>query len=418
MMSRVSRFLSLLLLAPLVLVLTAWTPHASSVEITWAVYDDPTHDTVAKKQVQLFEQTHPGITVNLVTVPYSAYYTRLGSQIATGTSWDVFMINGAYFAQAAPQGALMNLTSQVKKQHINLKRYTTDPYNSTYHKQIYALPYELDMSGIYYNKSLFAAAHLKAPKWGWTWKDLLKDAKKLTKTRNGQKQWGFYSQNLYPAITSFVTENGGSILNKARTKATLETRQTTGALQFMVDLVRKYHVSPAPGELPANVDPFLSGRIAIVPNYSFSVMPTLQAPFKWAVAPWPKGKKYGAGYWTQAMAIYKRTPHPKESMIFLKFLLSATAQTAGALERGATPTLKSVASSKAYTQGPPNGIKIFVDEYKHGPAPVQFCKNWFPIMGSTTAALESELTKAYLGQESVKAAAKNADKAIDSLLNG
>jgi multiple sugar transport system substrate-binding protein len=391
--------------------------NGAPVTITFGIYDDPSRDVVAKAQAALFTQDHPNITVQVVNVPYANYYTKLGAQISSGESWDVFMINGGYFAQAAPQGVLLDLTSPLQQAGLNMQDYVVDPYDSQYNNKTYALPYELNQTGIFYNKAMFDAAHVVYPTDGWTWNDLLSDAQALTKSQNGKTtQWGFYSQNLYPSLVSFIAEAGGAVLDSTRTKSALNTPAVKSAIQFMVDLVRKYHVSPGASDMPANVDPFLTGAVAMVPSYSFSVQPDLKAPFSWGVAPWPKGVQGGAAYWTQGIAVFSGSKQQAAAVQFAEFLMSPAAQQLQAKERGATPSLKSVALGTEYTASPPDGMSVFMQEYQQSGVPVPFNAQWAQIMGTATAAMESEFAKAYLGEESVDQAVVNADSAVSQIL--
>ncbi len=419
--ARTAAVAAALILAGTALALPGATSLAASsrtVTIHFGIYQDPARDVVAQKQAALFMKTHPHIRVVVDEVPYASYYQKLGIEMAAGSAWDVFMINGAYFAEAAPQGRLMDLSPLIHRSHIALGGYTLDPYNSVYKGQTYALPYELDMTALFYNKNLFRAAHVPFPKAGWTWATLSRDAKLLTRTRDGKTvQWGFYSQNLYPALTSVIAENGGSILNGARTRSTLDTPAAIGAIRYLVSFIRD-HESPGPNSLPAGIDPLMTGKVAIVPDYSFSVLPDLKAPFQWGVAPWPKGKRYGAAYWTQGIAIFRGTHHPHAAWSFARFLMSWPAQLIQAQARGATPSLKAIARSTAYTKAPPTGMSAFVDQYSQGGTAIQFNRQWFNVMGTPNAALESNLAPAWLLQERVSVAVKKASAAIDQVLAG
>lgn len=388
------------------------------VEISFGLYTDPARDKVAAEQARLFMAKHPDIKVNVVSVPYSNYYTQLGSGISSGDAWDVFMINGAYFSEVAPKGALMDLTGPLKEAGIDMTKYVADPTVSTYNGKTYALPYELNMSAIFYNKDMFDAAKVPYPQAGWTWDDLLSKAKALTKTEGGNTQWGFYSHPGVPLINSFITQNGGSILNADRTKSTFNTPEVKGAVQFMADMVLKEKVSPGPKDLAANVSPFMTGKIAMVGGLSFDVLPNMSAKFKWGIAPWPVGKKAGADYWTQGIAVANKTKHAKEALAFAQFLISAEAQTVMAKERGATPSLKEVAESQDYVAAPPEGIDVFIKQYTSGQGVVEpFNAKWAKIVGAATSAIQSELSHVWLGETSVDDAVAKADKAVTQILN-
>lgn len=337
--------------------------------------------------------------------------------MSTGDAWDVFMINGAYFSQAVPEGQLADITDRIRQAGIKLGDYTVDPVNSEYRGKMYALPYELNMSAILYNQDLFDRAGVAYPTDDWTWKDLLEKAQKLTvKQGNRTVQWGFYSENHYASQLSFIAQNGGAFVNAAHTQSRIAEPAAVEALQFMVDLVRKYGVSPAASELPPGVNPFMTNRVAMVVGYSFSVQPTLEAPFRWGVAMWPQNKQHGNAYWTQGVGLYARSKNQDAAWEFAKYLMGAEAQTIMARERGATPSLKSVAKSSAYTAAPPAGMDVFVRSYEKGGAAVPFSATFFQTFSGATASLTVQMSKAWSGSVSVPDAAKQAATEIDKII--
>lgn len=385
--------------------------------IQFGIYADPARQVVAEEQAAQFMKKHPDIRVRVVAVPYSDYYKKLGVAMSTGDAWDLFMINGAYFSQVVPEGQLADLTDRIKRSGLALADYTIDPVNSEYNGRTYALPYELNMSAILYNQDLFDKAGVPYPTDDWTWDDLLDKAKKLT-VRQGNRtvQWGFYSENHYASQLSFITQNGGAFLDESQSRSRISEPEAVEALQFMVDLVRKHGVSPASSELPPGINPFMTNRIAMVVGYSFSVLPTLEAPFRWGVAMWPTKKQHGNAYWTQGVGIYARSKHQDASWEFARYLMSAEAQTIMARERGATPSLKAVAKSSAYTGAPPAGMDVFVRSYEKGGAAVPFSPTFFQTFSGATASLTTAMSRAWSGSISVPEAAAQAAAEIDRII--
>jgi len=388
------------------------------INLRFGIYADPAREAVARAQGEAFSKSHPGITVTVEPVPYADYYKKLGISMVSGDAWDVFMINGAYFQQVVAEGALLNLSDRVKKAGLKFLDYTIDPVNGEYNASTYALPYELNMTALFYNRDLFDAAKVAYPTDQWTWNDLLRAAKALTRAEGGRTvQWGFFSELHFASITNFLAQNGSSILDQTKTACRLTDPAALEALQFMVDLVQVHKVSPLTAELPTGVNPFMTGRVAMVVNYSFTVQPTLKAPFRWAVAPLPMGKKKGFAYWTQAIAIYPRSRNVDAAWNFVVYLLSKDAQELMAKQRGATPSLKSVASSSVYTQQPPQGMDVFAKEYQTAGVPVQFTAKFFETLSGPTTPLVTALTPAWNGQMKVADAAAKACEEINKVMS-
>lgn len=388
------------------------------VSIRFGIYADPAREVVAKAQAEAFNKAHPNITVTVEAVPFSDYYKKLGIAMAGGDAWDVFMINAAYFRQIAPEGKFKDMTDLIKKSNLNLNDYTVDPGNAIYKGKTLSLPYELNMMGLFYNKDLFDADKVSYPTEKWTWNDLLQAAQKLTKTEGGKTvQWGFFSENNYPSLHDFIAQNGGAMFNDDLTKSRINEPAAVEAIQFMVDLVQKYKVSPLPSDLPAGVNPFMTGKVAMVINYSFSVQPNLKAPFKWAIAPLPMGKQKAYGYWMQAVSIFEGTKNADAAWEFASYLMSKEAQEIMAKERGATPSLKSVAHSPIYLQAPPDGMEWFIKQYEDKPSPVPLPAQFGELMSGPTSVNGVAFTPAWNGQVSAKDAADKAARDSDKILS-
>jgi ABC-type glycerol-3-phosphate transport system substrate-binding protein len=236
------------------------------------------------------------------------------------------------------------------------------------------------------------------------------------KQGNRTVQWGFYSENHYASQLSFITQNGGAFVDATGTRSMIAEPEAVEALQFMVDLVQKYGVSPAASELPPGVNPFMTNRVAMVVGYSFSVQPTLEAPFRWGIAMWPQNKQRGNAYWTQGVGLYARGKNQAAAWEFAKYLMSTEAQTIMARERGATPCLKSVAQSSAYTAAPPAGMDVFVRSYEKGGVAVPFSATFFQTFSGASAALTVQMSKAWSGAVTVPAAAAQAAAEIDKII--
>lgn len=386
-------------------------------EIRWGIYADPARLNISESLAAEFEKRNPDIKVKVEAVPFAQYYEKLGTQVSAGTAYDVMMISGAYFSKLAPQGAFLDLTDRVKAAGINLSDYTIEKANSEYDGKLYALPWELDIQALWYNKDLFDAAKVAYPTADWTWDDLLAAAQKLTKKDASGKvvQWGFYSDNMYPSWVSFIGQSGGSIFDSSGKGAAINSPEAIRAIQFMTDLIHKYKVAPAPGQLPQGVNPFHTGKVAMALDGSYSVPPALKLSFKWDVAPLPAGQKKAAAYWTQGLAIYSRTKNPDAAWKLVQFLVSKEGQELFAKTHMATPSLKSVALSDAYLSGVSQNLKVFVDSYAFG-QPVPFNEKFFEIFRGPNSAIEKPFGAAWRGQisaaEAVKQAAENINKVM------
>jgi len=144
----------------------------------------------------------------------------------------------------AAEGALANITSDVKAWSNGSDIIPGNLANDTISGQNYAVPWFGGVRGIWYNKDQFAKAGISsAPT---TWAELVSDAKALMKAYPGT--YGLGAPSDYTnAIVSFIWGAGGQVAVQQGGKwvAQLNSPQSEAGLKFYADLLLTEHVSPA-----------------------------------------------------------------------------------------------------------------------------------------------------------------------------
>lgn len=191
----------------------------------------------------------------------------------------------------------------------------------TLDNKIYSLPYETTNLGIIYNKDMFTAAGVNAPK---TWDELRDVARKLTNP--DKKEFGM----IFPVGSNdpfffqpFIWQNGGDFMNKDRTDVTFDTPEVLGAIQLLADMIQKDKSIP----LTPPENGFLSGKVGMtlsgpweVPSFSKN------AKFQWGALPLPKGKQNATNVGGTTLVMFKSTPErEKAAWTFLKYMSSKEA---------------------------------------------------------------------------------------------
>jgi N,N'-diacetylchitobiose transport system substrate-binding protein len=144
----------------------------------------------------------------------------------------------------ATQGALANVTSEVKAWSSGSDIIAGNLANDTVSGQNYAVPWFGGVRGIWYNKNQFAKAGISAPP--ATWAQLVSDAKALMKAYPGTYGLGAPS-NFTNAIVSFIWGAGGQVAVQSggQWKAELNSPQSEAGIKFYSDLLLTDKVSPA-----------------------------------------------------------------------------------------------------------------------------------------------------------------------------
>ncbi len=144
----------------------------------------------------------------------------------------------------AAQGALANITSDVKGWSSSSDLIAGNLANDTVSGQNFAVPWFGGVRGIWYRKDQFAKAGITAAP--TTWADLVADAKLLMKKYPGTYGLGAPS-NYTNAIVSFIWGAGGQVAVQQSGKwvAQLTSPQSEAGIKFYADLLLTNKVSPS-----------------------------------------------------------------------------------------------------------------------------------------------------------------------------
>jgi len=123
--------------------------------------------------------------------------------------------------------------------------------------------------GMYYNRRLFKEAGIVdehgEPRPPTDHASFLDALRRLTKTGAGgaPEQWGFVFTNLETNVYTIMCQFGGRFFSDNGGKCLLNGVENVAALQFCVDLIRKYRYAPPPENFDAWIG-FRQGKVAMV----------------------------------------------------------------------------------------------------------------------------------------------------------
>jgi multiple sugar transport system substrate-binding protein len=346
--------------------------------IRYMAWGNPEQLGAEMELVKEFERRHPDIHVRLTLVPGSAYYQKLQVMLASGTAPDVFRCDHYQFPAYAHRGYFMPLKDFIAAD----KDFRFEDYfhfairEGMYRGEFYGPNVLFGARVIYYNKTAFEKEGLTDPyvlykRGEWTTDRFLDAAKRLTKfdDRGMPVQFGVLFSSL--EAWTFLWAFGGDILTADGSRCVMDTPEAIRGLQYLQDLLFKWHVTPTAAESALSAYTFESGRIAMLFNWAG------QAPiyrqirdFQWDIVPVPAGP---AGRFSMLkgnqLLMYRGTKHPREVWEFMKFYVSRDGEgiLCTQLRRGMA-TRKDVAFSPAYLQSaqPPFQNDVWVDQFKYG----------------------------------------------------
>jgi multiple sugar transport system substrate-binding protein len=386
-------------------------PTLEPAEISFMMWGAPEELKVWQQIVDDFQAKNPNIKVNVDVSDWDSYWTKLKTLYAGGTPPDVFAMDAPLYPDWVSRGALLNLQKYIDASPgllDGLYPNTLDVYKTP--DGYFGLPRDFQTIVLFYNKDLFDAAKIPYPTDKWTLDDLRKTAKQLTKTVNGNKQWGF-STDLYDMELFWsenIWEHGGDIISADHAKTLIGEPKAREAWKLLSDMVTVDKSMPDYDEALQYGDPFQAGVAAMDTMGHWAVNDRLAAGLNMGVAPMPAGPDGRATSVNSAgFVVAKDSKYPDAAWEFIKYALSEEAQKKLAELGFAIPVLKSVAEGPSYLNpSAPIDQQVFLDALAYARTKPAFkgYEEWATVVGD--------------GLLPVWAGEKMIDEALDEIVPG
>ena len=381
----------LTLLALMVISLNVASVFAQGVHIRGTVWVSPAEQAALDDLTALYQETHPDVTVEWISVSGGGPYGRdkVQTMLAGGDIPDFMMLNTGQFEALAARNQLLPLDDLVASTGLDLSIFWPQAITgSTFNGTLYGLPRDMSNVIMYYNKDLFDAAGVEYPTEEWTWDDMFAAAQALTldTTGDGQiDQWGIGIDNVVWQWDGFVQGNGGQVLSDDRSECTFTNPQAVEGIKFWFELMSVHGVSPTPGALPEQAgagDWFQSQAIAMAffgPWYRPGLVNMDEADkFNWDVAYPPRSPntgEHGSVVYVDQWGIAALSQQPEATFDFVTFLTSEAGQTrfTELLGSRSISPVQSVAESEEWLNYGGSTGEIILDSLSFSqPPPVNF----------------------------------------------
>lgn len=375
----------------------------------WDINQEPAYRRIADR----FSQENPGISVDIQVVPWGSYWEKLMTEIAGGTAPDVFWGYIPRVPSLVERSALLPITGYIKRDGFRLDRMNGSLVQGfSYNGEQYGIPKDWDALAVFYNQEMLSVAGYGSFPQGLTWnpKDggtLVRFLQELTSDVNGRHPYepGFDPQNIRQYgfnytdrgewdpgdLAGFIASNGAQFLTDG--KLVPEGRMLD-TMQFLYDLVFKYHVSPdyTNVKLAGSDQLFLSKKTALWVTGSWQLIPIkTRASFPWGIAPFPAGPNGKRVVRINGLAdhIYVMSKHKEEAWSFVKFINGKEAQDILA-ETGTVFPMNKESIPKFIDFYKKQGLDptVFVEEFNGDTVTMPITKNymewvriWFREMG-------------------------------------
>lgn len=332
-----------------------------------------------------FKSENPGVKVDLVGAQgnsWGEYLDKVATMIAGGKRLDTIWLATEGIRQLAIKGLIRPVDDLIARDKAELQEYFDDVAPSLINGtkvngKLYGFPYSWNNMVVWYRPGHLKAAGLAAPKPNWTRDDFLRYAQKLTK----ENVYGYAVENAFFVGTiPWLFANGTNLFNESFTKATADDPKVADAMQFLVDLVHKYKVSPDPAGV-STFNMFQAGQLSMFgagrwPILTFSRDPSFK---DFDVQLWPKAQTQVTEYGVDNFPIFTSSKNVEAAWKLVKFMTrkDVQSQMVGTAERpvGNIPARRSLATSRDMASIP--NYKVFyasLDNAKSVPAPPGFNK--------------------------------------------
>ncbi len=379
----------------------------------WNAYssDGPEVSRLNKVVIPYFEKLNPGIVVKDVPIPYDDLHQKLVTAVAGGQLPDLVRADIIWVPELANLGVLEPLDKTLPDFKAIASKVYPGPLATNYWKgRYYGLPLDTNTRTFNYSPAALQAAGLSSPP--KTFAELKQDAA-IAKSKglylyaeSGTSGW-----NLLPWIWSA----GGSLTNRTYTKASgyLNSPKSVAGIQMLVDMYKA-------GEMP-NIILGGNGGLGTYDGINQGkYVSTLDGPWMFAifgaafkntqiagttVPAGPGGSVSVVG--GEDIVLTKSSKHKTAAEAFTRFMLRPWAQNQMA-RAGQMTVLKSLTAQLVKIH-PYYSIylKQIANARPRTPTP-----KWPQI----DQVLQTELAKAFKGDETVQQALDSAAKQIDALL--
>jgi len=285
-----------------------------------------------------YEELHPDIDIEFLSIPdFADYYDKLIQLHAAGTPIDVQRHNVQRLGQVTSRGMLLDMMPLYERDAIDTSDFLTGimpAISRAGGAEVYAVPQDENLHGLYYNVDMFDEAGLPYPGDDYTFDQLMADAQALTKKDANDETtvFGYISWWNWWNLQGHVLAHGGTIWENLRTaeEQVVVDDAWYKALHLWKDNLGESFVLAPGSQQVGNLGPnvfFEQGRAALFDDG------TWRAPFvkkaapdlKFGVAPFPTGAVKKSRGSTVCWGVSTGTPEMDKSWDLAKYLFSPEA---------------------------------------------------------------------------------------------
>lgn len=211
-----------------------------------------------------------GIGVETVYIPgsWTEYFTKMQTMIAGGDYIDCAYVAIEGFEMFVDTGMAAPIDDWIENHKEEYQSTVNDIDQNimdkvTFDGKVYAIPEEWNNVVTHFNTKLLADAGLSVPAENWTKEEFLDYCEKLTKEKDGVKQYGVYVPDYYFGVEAWLYNNGAAYMNDDFTESTINSPESVEVFQLMQDLIHEYGYAPIPEKNVDAIQQLIDGNVAM-----------------------------------------------------------------------------------------------------------------------------------------------------------
>ncbi len=376
----------------------------------WQTYNDEEHP-VFKEIVRQFKEAHPGITIDIVRLPFAGAEPKIQTALTTRTEPDIARVDVSFLAKLASKNALLSLEELVPAAFRD-EILPVALQSCVYRGTLSGLPDQTNGLCLFYNRELFRQAGLDPDRPPATWDELIAYGKKLTDEEKGVFGIGVRN-SLWWSLPFFYT-HGATFLSDDGLHCLLNGPEGVAAFQLKVDLYERHRIEGGAwrsGGIQNDLG-FQNGRYAMIMNGPWAVESLKKTGLDFGVGLIPEGP---AGTATNVggnnLVVFRSSKRPELAAEFLMFVAGEDIQRMWAASLGQIPV--NVKAMDAITSDEHPYLAVFVEQM--GTAIARPQTPYYPEIENI---MNPEMQAALDNTKSVKDALDTAVAEIDKLLAG
>lgn len=311
----------------------------------WHAYNEVETELLETEVIPLFEEANPGVTVELLNVPYDDFRRKLLVALTGGSPPDLMRGDIAWITEFAHMGALEPLDEFMSDFDSYAEAVFPGPLSTNLLKgHYYGLPLDTNTRVLTYNTGMFADAGIAGPP--ETIDDFLAACEKIEAF--DAELYCFADGGTYGwAVNPWIWSMGSDIVDPSWTTAIgyLDGPGTQATYEFLKDLLDKGYMHP--GIVEGGLDvwgAFGNGEVGMIlegpwfpPYYSG------EAEYGFALMPAGDGGHISV-VGGEDIAVFRQSQNKEEAVDFIRFMLTEEIQLTMA-QVGQIPVLTSALES-------------------------------------------------------------------------